>query len=213
MSDTEVAVHEERTPTAPVRSPAESLPPTALKILEAAKKLLSTRGYEALTLERIAAKAGVNKASTRYYFGSKAGLLGAIVDEIVLDECASMARNVSPDAPLEERVDSFIRGVRLMATDTSSFSGFYDILPRALRDRKLRDRLVRLYEVWYEWNLEWLVLEQVEDADQREQLAAMGQLTAAIIDGIAIQAEIHGKDYDPEPTLRTLRYCLLAVLR
>jgi len=202
-----------RMPPAPVRSPAASLPPTALKILEAAKKLLVSKGYEALTLERIAAKAGVNKASTRYYFGSKAGLLEAIVDEIVLDECASMARNVPRGAPLEERVDGFIQGVRKMATDPASFGGFYDILPRALRDQNLRARLVRLYEVWYAWNLEWLVLEQVEDQQQREHLAAMGQLTAAIIDGIAIQASIHGKEYDPEPTLETLRYCLLTALR
>ena len=72
---------------------------------------------------------------------------------------------------------------------------------------------MRLYEVWYAWNLEWLVLEHVEDEPQREQLAAMGQLTAAIIDGIAIQASIHGKEYDPEPTLETLRYCLLTALR
>lgn len=213
MSETETTNAGERTPTAPVHSPADSLPPTALKILEAAKQLLATKGYDAVTLERIAAKAGVNKASTRYYFGSKAGLLEAIVDEIVLDECASMARNMSPDASLEERVDSFIQGVRVMATDTSSFGGFHDILPHALRDRKLRARLVCLYEVWYQWNLEWLVLEQVEDVRQREQLAAMGQLTAAIIDGIAIQASIHGKDYDPGPTLKTLRYCLLAALR
>ena len=183
-----------RVPPAPVLSPAASLPPTAaLKILEAAKKLLASRGYEALTLERIAAKAGVNKASTRYYFGSKAGLLEAIVDEIVLDECAHMGRQVSPDAPLEERVDGFIEGVRIMATDPSSFGGFYDILPRALRDQTLRARLVRLYEVWYAWNLEWLVLEHVTDDAQREQLAAMGQLTAAIIDGISIQASIHGQ--------------------
>jgi AcrR family transcriptional regulator len=202
-----------RVPPAPVISSAASLPPTALKILEAAKKLLVSRGYEALTLERIAAKAGVNKASTRYYFGSKAGLLEAIVDEIVLDECASMARNVPRGAPLEERVDGFIQGVRKMATDTASFGGFYDILPRALRDHNLRARLVRLYEVWYAWNLEWLVLEQVEDQRQRESLAAMGQLTAATIDGIAIQASIHGREYDPEPTLKTLRYCLLTALR
>jgi AcrR family transcriptional regulator len=203
----------ERMPRAPVLSPAATLPPTALKILEAAKKLLASRGYEALTLEKIAAKAGVNKASTRYYFGSKAGLLEALIDEIVLDECASMARRVSPDAPLEERVDGFIQGVRKMATDPASFGGFYDILPRALRDITLRARLVRLYEVWYAWNLEWLVLEQVEDELQRKHLAAMGQLTAAIIDGIAIQTSIHGKEYDPEPTLETLRYCLLRALQ
>jgi AcrR family transcriptional regulator len=203
----------ERTPAAPVRRPSEPLPPTALKILEAAKKLLATKGYGSLTLEKIAAKAGVNKASTRYYFGNKAGLIEAIVDEIVLDECAAMTRNITPDATLEERVESFIEGVRVIAVDPSRFGGYFDILPHALRDRGLRSRLVRLYEVWYRWNLEWLTLDGARGDWRRQELDALGQLTAAIMDGIAVQALIHGRDYDPEPTLRTLRHCLLTVLR
>ena len=75
----------------PVHDPRATLHPTALKILEAAKRLLVSKGFEAITLEAIAAEAGVNKASTRYYFGNKAGLMGAIVDEIVLDGCAAVA--------------------------------------------------------------------------------------------------------------------------
>ena len=199
----------------PVRTPGaapEPLSPTAARILEAAKRILSERGFAALTLEAIAAEAGVNKAATRYHFGSKAGLIEAVVDEIVLDECASMARDLAPGAGLDERLDSFIDSVRRMAVDPSTFGGFYDILPHALRDRALRTRLVRLYEVWYAWNVEWLGVE-ARAAARRPELDGLGRLTAAVIDGIAVQASIHGSSYDPEPTLRTLRCCLEGVLR
>jgi AcrR family transcriptional regulator len=201
-----------RQPLVPLGSASEPLSPTAARILEAAKRILADRGFAALTLEAIAAEAGVNKAATRYHFGSKAGLLEAVVDEIVLDECASMARDLSPAATLDERLDSFLDSVRRMAVQPSSFSGFFDILPHALRDRALRTRLVYLYEVWYAWNLEWLGLDAVDDT-RWESLEGLGRLTAATIDGIAIQASIHGPSYDPEPTLRTLRHCLEAVLR
>ena len=201
-----------RRPLVPLGSVAEPLTPTAARILEAAKRVLSEDGFAALTLEAIAAEAGVNKAATRYHFGSKAGLIEAVVDEIVLDECASMARDISPTASLEERLDSFLASVRHMAVDPSTFGGFFEVLPHALRDKALRRRLIYLYEVWYQWNLEWLGVDAVDD-ERWEQLEGLGRLTAATIDGIAVQASIHGAAYDPEPTLRAFRHCLEAALR
>jgi AcrR family transcriptional regulator len=193
-------------------SVVEPLTPTAARILEAAKHILADKGFAALTLEAIAEAAGVNKAATRYHFGSKAGLLEAVVDEIVLDECASMARDLSPTASLDERLDSFLGSVRRMAIDPSTFGGFFEVLPHALRDRALRTRLIYLYEVWYQWNLEWLGVDALAD-ERWEQLEGLGRLTAAVIDGIAVQASIHGAAYDPESTLRAFRACLEAALR
>ena len=45
----------------------------------AARRLLAERGYPAVTLENVAAEAGVNKASIRYNFGNKAGLVADLV--------------------------------------------------------------------------------------------------------------------------------------
>jgi AcrR family transcriptional regulator len=201
-----------RRPLVVVGSRAEPLNPTALRILNAAKHLLANKGFSALTFEGIAAEAGVNKAATRYHFGSKAGLLEALVDEIVLDECASLAHDMSTDASLDERLDSFFSSVRRIAVDPGTFDGFFDVLPHALRDKALRKRLVYLYEVWYQWNLEWLDVVSLED-ERREALEGLGRLAAACIDGIAIQSSIHGRTYDPESTLRAFRLCLESVLR
>jgi len=201
-----------RYPDAPVERAAPSLSPTAMRILAAAKEILSTAGYEGLTLDAIAREAKVNKAATHYHFGSKAGLIAAIVDEIVLDECAFMGHEIAAQASLEERVDSLIDGVRRMAIDPASFGGFFDILPHALRDEDLRRRLMRLYEVWFAWNLEWIGLGPDEAEACCDQHRGMGRLIAAVVDGIAVQASIAGTGYDPEPTLCSLRACLLSVL-
>ena len=175
-----------KAPRVPVSSPARRQSRTAEHILEAAKHILASEGFAALTLEAIAAEAGVNKAATRYHFGSKAGLLEAVVDEIVLDECASMAHGVSPDASLDERLDSFLESVRHMAIEPAAFGGFFDVLPHALRDRALRVRLIYLYEVWYRRNMEWLGVDSVSD-ERWELVEGLGRLTAAAIDGIAVQ--------------------------
>jgi AcrR family transcriptional regulator len=193
-----------------VHDPAVDLHPTALKILQAAKRLLVAKGFEAITLEAIAAEAGVNKASTRYYFGNKAGLMCAIVDEIVLDGCAALASDVSERLPEAERLDSFIANSKRMATDVELCSSYFDILPHAVRDRHLRRRLVYLYDLWYDWNIEWLGLDDLP-LEFDAELRALGQFTAAVADGIAVQIEIHGEEYDSAATLRLLREFLADV--
>jgi len=204
---------QQRLPRVPSRGAGSSLPPTARKILVAAKQVLSTKGLSALTLESVTSKAGVNKALVRYYFGSKAGLIEAVVDEIVLDECASMANDLSAHTTVTERVHSFVAGVRRMAKNVDGYRAFFDVLPHGARDRGLRRRLTYLYDLWYDWNLEWLGLDEAQADDERAaRLRAMGAFTAAVMDGIAVQALIHGAEYDVEPTLDVLERCLLLML-
>lgn len=51
------------------------------KILRAAISLIARRGYEATGVRAIATAAGVNIARINYYFGDKAGLLKALIEE------------------------------------------------------------------------------------------------------------------------------------
>ena len=63
----------------------------------------------------------------------------------------------------------------------------------------MRERLVRLYEIWCESNIRWLGLGDVRiDRDHRSALA--------------VQALIRSSDYDPEPSLDVLRLCLRRLL-
>ena len=197
----------------PAITRASTLPPPAQRILKAAKDLLVAEGFNALTLEALAARAGVNKAATRYYFGSKAGLIEAIVDEIVLEECAAIAYDLEAKATPEERIDAFIENVRRVATNVESFNGFFDIFPHALRDERLRKRLTFLYDLWYSWNVEWLFAgNDGIDPELRHLLQGFGRLAAAAADGIAVQASIH-EHYDAEPVLEALRECFVRLLR
>ena len=50
-------------------------------LIEAAKVSFSERGYDRVSTRRIAKKANVDAAMIRYYFGSKAGLFEAVIQE------------------------------------------------------------------------------------------------------------------------------------
>jgi AcrR family transcriptional regulator len=191
----------------PCENPMTTLPETAQRILVAAANLLAERGYDALTLENVAAEAGVNKASIRYNFGNKSGLIGALVDFLIHDECLRIAADVkkTPDA---ERVHTTMHGIRHMILEADSFKGFFDILPHAFREPELRDRVWSLYAWWYRQNLEWLGLGEVKGAEENDTLMGLAELMAAIPDGLSVQSGLNPDGFDPGRALATLELLL-----
>jgi AcrR family transcriptional regulator len=190
----------------PFEDPLESLPATAQKILKAAQGLLAEKGYEAVTLENVAAAAGVNKASIRYNFGNKAGLIIAVADALIHDECLRLAADVE-SVPPEERLHAAMVGIRRMILDADSFRGFFDIFPHALRDPELRGRLFALYEWWYHQNLKWLGL-AVPNAESNDMLMGLAELIAAIPDGLSVQAGLNPDGFELSRPLAMLEFLL-----
>lgn len=185
----------------PFENPISSLPKTAQKILTAARKLLIEGGYEAMTLENVAGEAGVNKASIRYNFGNKAGLVIAVLDAYIHDECLRLVatmKDVSPDAV----VATAMSGMRNMLADADNFQGYFDILPHAFREPELRERMLALYKWWYLQNLAWLGLRDVPGVEQNETLMGLGELVCAVIDGLCIQAGLQPEGFDMGRALR-----------
>jgi AcrR family transcriptional regulator len=81
-------------------------------LLEAARDLVATRGADAVTMDDIAAAAGVGKGTLFRRFGSRAGLMMVLLDE---DERASQQAflfgppPLGPDAPPLDRLLAFGR--------------------------------------------------------------------------------------------------------
>ena len=65
-----------RAPRARVRRDPEA---TRRSLLAAGAALFSARGYDAVPIDDVAARAGVNKALISYHFGGKRGLYTAIL--------------------------------------------------------------------------------------------------------------------------------------
>jgi AcrR family transcriptional regulator len=87
-----------------MRFRARNAEATKAALMRAGANAFALQGFDGATLEQIAEAADVNKAMVAYYFGDKAGLFQAILEEAVEYILARVAREVDslaqPDAQL-----------------------------------------------------------------------------------------------------------------
>jgi len=172
--------------------PLSALPETAQKLLLAAKEIIATEGFGALTLNSVSAAAGENKAMIAYYFGNKAGLIAAVLDSVIHDEYIASQDRMKDVAP-ERRTQRLVEEMRRIDAVTEDFQVFFELLPHALRDETLRQRIAVLYTWYWSVKLEWLGVTSPSRGLEDPELLGLAQILSAVIDGLAIQAAI-----DPE---------------
>ena len=173
-----------------LEDPMEALAPTAQRLLSAAQRLLASGGFEALKLLAIAREAGESKASIGYHFGNKAGLVTALVDSFAHDANRGLIDDTGALPRGAERIHALIDGETRIAADTGAFLLFFEVLPHALRDEDLRERVAALYDGYRDTVLRCL---DAPDPVAKERLRPFAMLMIAIVDGLAIQ---HGLDPD-----------------
>jgi TetR/AcrR family transcriptional regulator len=82
-------------------------------LLASAQALFARRGYDAVPIDEIAARAKANKAMIRYYFGGKEGLYQAILESLLapaVDEIGKLrAAGLSPPDRLRRFIGIFAR--------------------------------------------------------------------------------------------------------
>ena len=125
------------------QDPAKELSPTARRILAAARRVLARDGFAGLSLEAIAAEAGENKASIRYHFGNKAGLITALTDLVVHDENVQLLKDLSRSG--DDRVAVLMEMHRRTTLNTAGYRLFFDLFPNVVRDATLWPRMAELY--------------------------------------------------------------------
>ena len=176
------------------RGPSDSLPPTARRILDTARGLLGERGYAGLTFDAIAAASGSNKSMIRYYFGSKDGLVAALVDDLTHDATVDFLRIARVSQGTEDVVVAHLAATRRLLADPS-FVELFDVLPEALRREPLRELLASLYE-WYR-EIEVVCFGGMSIAADPD-LRALASLHMAVIDGLALQLALDRERADTD---------------
>jgi AcrR family transcriptional regulator len=180
----------------PRTDPTAQLSPTARRLVAAARRLLARGGYDALTVEAVAAEAGAYRDSVRYYFGSKAAFIAAVVDSLSHDQSLS-AVGGPPQAPGgNEGVHGLIAGDRRLVDDRDAFRDFFAIFPHVVLDDDLRQRVGALYD-WYRD----LYVDGLNRASARgeEHLRRLASLMVAMTDGLAVQKLLDPDGVELEP--------------
>jgi AcrR family transcriptional regulator len=206
--------------TAPSKPEEHQLHPTAQKILAAAKRILTGRGYQGLTLQAISAEAHVNKSGVWYYFGGKQQLVLALLDDVAIRESHHFGALPSAGATLAERVYLIVGSAEQVGERVRRYAAFYELLPEASRDAELHKHLMAYYESWYEWAAEVLSspvassspvagsLPVVGSQTSTRNSAAFGQFASILLDGIFMQMVVASPDFDLETALEQAREAL-----
>jgi AcrR family transcriptional regulator len=190
----------------PFSDPTPNLAPTAARILEAAKRVLAREGFRGLTFETIAREAGENPALIRYHFGSKAGLIAALVDSVLYQEATELIEQLTPVPAGDARREALLKLHEGLPDDVDAYRNFFELIPHIVRDDELRPHLRGLFD-WYRKLDAWAL----KDAGEREppaHIAPMALLTVAIADGIALQ-KLADPDLDFQPAFDLWRRLVL----
>lgn len=123
-------------------------------ILDATAALLAEHGAAAITMDRVAAAAGVGKGTIFHRFGSRAGLLHEMVAEsaqTLMEEVTTGPPPLGPGAPPGERLVAYFEAMARMVIDNLELMVAYRTEPphprteefHAFWDRHITDLLSR----------------------------------------------------------------------
>jgi len=185
-------------------SKAETVGDTRAAILDAARRRLLEDGHYALSTRKVAEAAGVPLSQLHYHFGSKRGLLLAVLEEEDRRRLARQTRMYSADRPLWERYE---QACDFLEDDLDS--GFVRILQEMISqgwaDETIAAAVRALLVRWYE-----LLAEVAAEAEAK--LGPLGPFTpselATLVGNAFIGAEsliLLGFDRDRPPVRAALR--------
>lgn len=179
--------------------PLSTLSPKALKLLDAAQRIVLRDGFAQLSFANVAEEAHLYQSAVRYYFSSKAGLVQALVDASTHDLSAEVYAAVRDEDPLSERLATVIHASRTVP-GSEAYRSWWELLPHVLRDEELRADVAALYET-YRAHSE-AVFDDRQDPAYRELARTYACLMLAVVEGIALQYSLDPEAVDVERTFR-----------
>ena len=186
---------------------------TRERALDAALVSFASRGYEATSLDALAAELGVRKQTILYYFPSKEALLGAVVDRSAGELSAALESALATAGTGWARVEAVVRSVFRLAARRPELLGLLREVsrlgpPAATRLADALEPLVDRARSFLEAGMDAGTMRR-----QDARLLLLSAYSAVI--GVATEVEVL-RALGVEPTSRSLvrrRSELLAFLR
>lgn len=170
-------------------------PPKSERILEAARHLLATHGYRAVTVDQIAQAAGVSRGLLHYYFASKEELLAKVVRRNIETSLARSRELFKAVSDTTSLVNAFVEAYfAVLERDPSLYTSSFEAFVQGRHQPAVASELADLYAA-----RRAAIAEGLAEAGRRGLIAppadpqGLASLLIAIADGVALQALI-----DPE---------------
>lgn len=187
--------------------------PTRERILDAALTRFGTRGFEAVSLDEIAADVGVTKQTVLYWFSSKDELLGAVVERTAHELAVAVEAAARSTGPGFEQVEAIVRAVFRPAVRRPEVLGLVRELGRLTPAAS--ERLLAPVRPLVERGVAFLQSEMDAGRMRRSDPRLVLSLVYATVIGVASEPEVlRAVGWDPSLAgLRRLRHELLDYLR
>ena len=197
----------------PASESGPSPQPTRERVLDAALSSFGTRGFEATSLDAIAADLGIRKQTILYYFPNKDSLLKGVIDASADELIVELERTLVHAGDGWGRVEAVVRKVFRLAARRPALLGFMREVSRLGPPASLQlvDRLDPLVKRAQGFLEDEMAAGRLRPRDPGLVLIA----AYSVVMGVATEVEVLGA-LGQEQTLRSLvrrRNDLLALLR
>jgi len=147
-------------------------------LLEATRKVIAHGGFDAVTMERVSAEAGLTKGAVYLYFPNKEQLILAAVEEIASDMVERIAADVDADASAWERLAQTLRAqLRIMEEQKDLIRVLLVDRRRLLRDGPAGHHARRIFK--YRERHEQRIKECLEEGMKKRTFRTMDAAQAA----------------------------------
>lgn len=173
---------------------------TPERIVAAATESFGTRGYEATSLDAVAAELGVRKQTILYHYPSKAALLDAVIDRASADLAAVLEQAVAAPGDAIDRVERIVRSVFRLALRRPELLGVLREVSRLgpPAATRLTDNLQPLVDRARVFLEEEMAAGRLRETDARLLLLS----TYSTVVGVATEVEVL-RAVGIDPTLRS----------
>lgn len=161
-------------------------------ILDAARKCILESGFDQVTIEQIAARAGVSPGLLYYYFEDKEDLviagLAAVEDELQ----RGMEERLRGCSAATEKLHAWIDYLLPSDTNKRMWQFWSEVRMQAIRHSRILRLCIKTYEEWRRIR-EGFLAEGVRSGEFRPMsVRVTGEMLGALIEGLASRSLIHG---------------------
>jgi TetR/AcrR family transcriptional regulator, transcriptional repressor of bet genes len=156
------------------------------RVLEAGVEVLKAEGYAGLSIAKVAAEAGENKALISYHFGSRKGLVAAVGREVGESITADVLEGVAGARSVEEITRGVVEAIwGIMDRDERIARLYFDLSAVSVVEEDVRAVMREIKGRWHQ-----VLLRLLRDADPEvaaERAGALAVLIRAGVEGLALE--------------------------
>jgi AcrR family transcriptional regulator len=156
------------------------------RILEAAIEVMKSEGYAGLSIAKVAASAGENKALIGYHFGSRQGLVAAAGREVGESITNEVVSGLAGAASVSEVVEGVLSAIwKVLDEDARIGRVYFDLAAVSVVEPDVRQVMREIRAAWRETLVQ--LLREADPGLSMAEARAADMLIRAGVEGLALE--------------------------